>query len=85
MKQTNLQDQLKKLRQKKELLIILLFLFVIVVFWIGLSIFSSQQTSGISPEQRELAAPLSPDLNVTVIEKLENTLGRAIKKQKPKG
>lgn len=66
-----LADQLQNLRQRRELLIILLFLFVITIFWIGLGIFSSQQKSGISAEQLRLAQPLSPNLDVGVIEKLE--------------
>ena len=65
------QDQLKKLQQRKELLMIFVFLFVIVLFWIGLSIFSSQQKLGITAEQKKLALPLSPNIEVSVVEKLE--------------
>jgi len=64
-------DQLRRLRQRRELLIISLFLFVIIIFWIAIGIFSSQQRSGISAEQRELAQPLSPSLDTSVIERLE--------------
>lgn len=65
------QDQLKKLKQRKELLMIFMFLFVIVLFWIGLSIFSSQQKLGITAEQKKLALPLSPNIEISVVEKLE--------------
>lgn len=65
------QTQLKKLQQRKELLMIFMFLFVIVLFWIGLSIFSSQQKLGITAEQKKLALPLSPNIEVSVVEKLE--------------
>ena len=71
MKTTNFQSQLGKLQQRKELLIILLFLFVIVIFWIVVGVFSSQQTAGITTEQKSLSTPLSPSLNISVIDKLE--------------
>lgn len=65
------QDQFKKLRQRKEFLIILLFLFVIIIFWIGLGMFSSQQKLGITPEQKKLSLPLSPNIDIATLEKLE--------------
>mgnify|MGYP006921601114 CR=1 FL=1 len=68
---TLLQDQLKNLKKRKEILIILLFLFVIVIFWIGLSLFSSQQKLGITPEQKKLSQPLTPNIDVTTLEKIE--------------
>ncbi|HEX9817846.1 MAG TPA: hypothetical protein VGA89_03080 [Patescibacteria group bacterium] len=70
MKTPNLADQLKKLQQRKDLLVILLLLFVIAVFWIVISIFSSQQRSGITDQQRLLAQPLSPNLDTIVIDEL---------------
>jgi len=51
--------------------VILLFLFVIVIFWIMVGVFSSQQTAGITTEQKSLSTPLSPSLNISVIDKLE--------------
>lgn len=65
------QSQFKKLQQRKELLVILLFLFVIILFWIALSIFSSQQLTGLTAQQQTLAAPLTPTLDTSVIETLE--------------
>ena len=66
-----LQEQLKKLKQRKELLVILLFLFVIIIFWIGLGLFSSQQKLGITPEQKKMSQPLTPNIDITTLEKLE--------------
>jgi hypothetical protein len=66
-----LQDQLKGLKKRKEILVILIFLFVIVIFWIGLSLFSSQEKLGITPEQKKMAQPLTPNINVATLEKLE--------------
>lgn len=72
MPETNsFQDQLKNLKKRKEILVILLFFFVIVIFWIGLSLFSSQQQAGITAEQKKLAQPLPPNINTAVIEKIE--------------
>ncbi len=63
---------LQRLQQRKELLVIFLFLFVIAVFWISLGIFSSQKRTAISAQQRQLAQPLSPALDESVIVNLEN-------------
>lgn len=65
-------NPLKRLQQRRELLVILLFLFVIVVFWVGLSLLASQQQSGITASQQKAAQSLSPVLNMQVIEALEN-------------
>ncbi|HCR81718.1 MAG: hypothetical protein UX28_C0001G0080 [Candidatus Pacebacteria bacterium GW2011_GWA1_46_10] len=78
MKQIDIQSQFKRLQQRKELLVILLFLFVIIIFWIALSVLSSQQTVGITTEQKALSAPLSPNLNRAVIEKLEQKKGYSL-------
>ena len=66
-----LQDQLKKLKQRKELLVILIFFFVIVIFWISIGLFTSQQKLGITPEQKKLSLPLTPNIDVATLEKLE--------------
>lgn len=71
MVENSFQDQLKSLQKRKELLIILLFLFVIIIFWIGLSLFTSQQKLGITPEQKKLAQPLTPNISISVLEKVE--------------
>jgi hypothetical protein len=71
MPQANFQTQFQRLRQREELLAIMLFLFVIVVFWIIVSVFSSQQTTGVEAAQQKLAAPLSPSLDLSVIDTLE--------------
>lgn len=68
---TDFQTQLKKLRYRKEVLVIMLFLLVIAVFWIALSIFTSQRQTGISSEQQQLAQPLTPVLDTAIIERLE--------------
>lgn len=65
------QAQLQNLRNRKELLVIMIFLLVIVVLWIVGGILSSQRSLGITPEQRRLAEPLSPALDAVVIQKLE--------------
>lgn len=53
------------------MLAILVLLFVCVVFWMGGTLFSSQRDTKIDPELTRLAKPLSPTLDVTVIEQIE--------------
>jgi len=74
MKTLNLTDQFKKLQQRKDLLMIFILLFVIIIFWIMINVFSSQQKSGISGSQRQMAQSLSPNLDVSVIEELEGKI-----------
>jgi hypothetical protein len=71
MKNLSLADQLKNLQQRKDLLVIFLLFFVIVIFWITIGLLTSQQRSGISSTQRQLAQPLSPNLDASVIDDLE--------------
>ncbi|NCN45307.1 MAG: hypothetical protein COU63_01135 [Candidatus Pacebacteria bacterium CG10_big_fil_rev_8_21_14_0_10_36_11] len=66
-----IKDQIGKLKQRKEILIILLFLFVIVIFWIGLGLFTSQQKLGITPEQKKMSAPLTPNIDIDTLDKIE--------------
>lgn len=49
----------------------MLFLLVIVVFWIGLSMFGSQTKFAVSKEMRDLAKPLTPTLKESSLAKIE--------------
>lgn len=71
MKSFNLADQLKKLQQRKELLIIFLMFFVIAIFWIVIDLLASQQQTGITSKQRQLAKQINPSLDSKVIEEIE--------------
>jgi len=67
----NPQKKLSNLRIKQQALYILIFSFVTVIVWIIGSLFRSQQRTGISPDLIELAKPLSPTINVSVIDSIE--------------
>lgn len=69
-----LADQFAQLKQQRSLLVGLLFLLVIVVFWIGIGLFSSQKKFAVPKSMRDLAKPLSPILD-------EDTLTNIEKKQ----
>jgi hypothetical protein len=66
------QKKLSNLRVKQQALYIMIFSFVTVVIWITGSLFRSQKKTGISPDLLELAKPLSPTINVDVIDSIED-------------
>ena len=61
---------IKKLQQSKQFLAILILLFVALLFWIIVSLISSQTTEKISPELQKLAKPLTPVIDTQVFEKI---------------
>jgi hypothetical protein len=73
-KSLTLAEQFAKLKEQRSLMVGLLFLLVIVVFWIGLGLFSSQQKFAVPKELRDLAKPLTPTVD-------EEALARVEKKQ----
>ena len=64
--------EISKLRRNQQVLTGLVLLFVVVIFWIIVSLFSSQRDSKISPELQKLATPLNPAINDTVFTGLED-------------
>lgn len=70
MKKTLRQD-LEKLKTNRTFLIVLILLFVCAIFWTSLSLFSSQNDTKISTEQKKLAQPLNPNLDLRTISQLE--------------
>ncbi len=63
--------EISKLRRSQQVLTMLVLLFVAVIFWIIVSVFSSQRHSKISPEVQKMAQPLSPAIDDSVFDKLE--------------
>ncbi len=61
---------IKKLQQSKQFLAILILLFVALLFWIIVSLISSQTTEKISPELQRLAKPLTPVIDTQVFERI---------------
>lgn len=65
-------DQLKALKHGQQLLAIVILLLVLSIGWIFLGIFAGQQSSRISPAQKQAATPLTPQLDESVLEEIEN-------------
>lgn len=65
-------DQLKSLKHGQQLLAIVILLLVLSIGWIFLGIFAGQQSSRISPAQKKAATPLTPQLDETILETIEN-------------
>lgn len=68
---TTFAEQFAVFKNQKVLLVALLFLFVIVIFWTGLSLFGSQTKFAVPPEMRELAKPLTPSIKGEVLTRIE--------------
>lgn len=66
-----LADQFAQLKNQRSVLVGLLFLLVIVVFWIGIGLFSSQKKFAVPKAMRDLAKPLSPILDEPTLSKIE--------------
>lgn len=64
-------NTLEKLQHQQQILAILVFAFIAVFVWVGVSLFSSQTTTGISKELQKLAKPLIPNLDQEVLQKLQ--------------
>ncbi|MDH5533377.1 MAG: hypothetical protein OEX81_03055 [Candidatus Pacebacteria bacterium] len=65
--------KLSNLKIKQQALYVLIFSFVTVLIWISGSLFKSQRKSGISPDLLELATPLSPTINIELINRIEQS------------
>jgi len=61
---------LEKMRHQQQVLAILVFTFVAIIFWVGVSLFTSQQKTGVSNDLLRLAKPLTPTINQEVVQRL---------------
>lgn len=68
--QNVIKRDIKKLQQNKQFLAILILLFVALLFWITVSLISSQTTEKISPELQKLAKPLTPVIDTQIFERI---------------
>lgn len=64
--------EMNRLRTNQQLLTILVLLFICLIFWIIVSLFSSQTSSKISPDIKEMAKPFNPTLSTQVLDTLES-------------
>lgn len=69
-KQETVKQDIKKLRQNKQFLAILVLLFVIMLFWIIISLITSQTSEKISPELQKLSKTLTPVIDTSVFEEI---------------
>ena len=70
-KPNKIKQDIKKLQKNKQFLIILMLLFVALLFWMTISLITSQTTEKISLELTTLAKPLTPSIDITVLDKIE--------------
>jgi len=64
-------SQITDLRQRKFLFTFLIFLLVVIFLWVVINLFSTQNTLKISTELKDLANPLTPSVDITVLDSLE--------------
>lgn len=58
--------KLLNLKRGQYILYALLLAFVVILFWVGGSLFRSQRETGISVELKKLALPLNPNIDISV-------------------
>lgn len=63
--------QLEKLKKEKKLFTAFIFVLAAIIVWILVSILVTKKTTGITPEMTELAEPLNPNLNMTILDRLD--------------
>lgn len=61
-----------RLKHKRQLLTIMVLLFVSLIFWAVLTLISSQKTTKIDTELTQLAKPLTPVLKTEILDTLED-------------
>ena len=61
---------INSLQQRQSLLKILIFTLVTIMIWVLLSIFRTQQRTGVSEELLQLAEPLNPNINLDVLNRI---------------
>ena len=59
-----------KLKHKQEILVIFSLLLVCIIFWITISVFSSQQKTKITPELTKMAKILNPAIKTESLDSL---------------
>lgn len=69
---TGISGHFARLKYKQQLLAIFSLLLVCIMFWIGISIFSSQQKVLISPDLLKMSQSLNPSLQVELLDSLQN-------------
>lgn len=63
--------EMNRLKTSQQILTILVLLFICMILWIIVSLFSSQNTTTISSELLQMAKPFNPTLSTEVIDEIE--------------
>lgn len=66
-----MKSQLSQLQKRQTLLRIFIFTLVTVIIWVGLTLFRTQQETGIRPELITKSEALNPNINIEVVNQLE--------------
>lgn len=66
-----MKTQLTSLQRNQTFLKILIFTLVTVIIWVGMTLFRTQRSTEISPELIKLSEPLNPNINLTIVERVE--------------
>jgi hypothetical protein len=69
---SNYKTKLLSLKRSQYVLYILILTLVMAFIWIGGTLLSSQRTSGITPQTRQAALPLNPNIDMQTFIELEN-------------
>ncbi len=64
-------NQLEKLKKEKKLFLVLIFVLAAIVVWVLVSILITKKTTGITPEMKKMAEPLNPNLNTSLLDRLD--------------
>lgn len=68
--QTSIKNDIKKLQQSKQFLTIMVLFFVVLLFWVTISLITSQTTEKISPELQKLSKPLTPVIDTVIFDQI---------------
>lgn len=66
-----IQEEIARIKQSRQFMVISILLFAVVLVWVTVSLFTSQQKTTITAAQKEMAKPLQPNLDISVIDSLK--------------
>jgi hypothetical protein len=67
-----IKHDLKKIQQSRQFLVIMILLFVVLIFWVIVSLISSQISEKIDPELLKISQPLTPVIETKVFAEIAN-------------
>jgi len=70
-KEQTIKKDIKKLQQSKQFLTIMVLLFVSLLFWVVISLITSQTSDKIDPELQKISKPLTPVIDTKIFDSIE--------------